>query len=182
MAHNPDWYLDGMKQDGQSITRDWQLLNQKLIDGVTIKQMSNVPTGYGHLCEVYRSDWKLDSGGVDQVFFSVLEPGSISGWHAHGKTTDRLFVALGRMLIVLYDARQSSPTHGQVNQFRLGTVRPALTVVPPGVWHGVQNIGSAASLLINVVDHAYEYEQPDHYRLPLDTEEIPYRFALGREG
>jgi dTDP-4-dehydrorhamnose 3,5-epimerase len=182
MTHKPDWYLDGMKQDGQSITRDWQLLNQKLIDGVAVKQVNNVPTGYGHLCEVYRADWQLDGGGVDQVFFSVLEPGGISGWHVHGKTIDRLFVAQGQMLIVLYDARQSSSTHGQVNQFRLGTVRPALVLVPPGVWHAVQNIGPAASLLINVVDHAYQYEQPDHYRLPLDSEEIPYRFSSGREG
>jgi dTDP-4-dehydrorhamnose 3,5-epimerase len=54
-----------------------------------------------------------------------------------------------------------------------------LVVVPPGVWHGVQNTGSVPGLLLNVVDRAYCYEEPDHWRLPADTANIPYRFAPG---
>ncbi len=172
-----DWKLNGMVQDEQSITRDWQMVNQELIDGVVVHEVKNVPTNYGHLTEIFRADWRLDEFGVDQVFQSVLEPGGISAWHAHAVTTDRLFVNHGRMKIVLYDAREDSPTHGKINQFRFGTVRPAMVVVPPKVWHGVQNINSQPSMLINAVDHAYRYEQPDHYRVPMDTPLIPYSFT-----
>lgn len=173
----PDnWHLQGMTKDVQSITRDWQLTRQQLIDGVRVQPVSNVPTGYGHLCEVLRMDWKLDPLGVDQVFFSVFHAGGVSGWHAHALTTDRLFVALGQMDIVLYDGRGESPTHREINRFRLGSVRPALVVVPPGIWHAVRNGGPQQSVLINIVDRAYQYEQPDHYRLPLNTDQIPFRF------
>jgi dTDP-4-dehydrorhamnose 3,5-epimerase len=180
MSIHRDWELDGMRRDSQGITRDWQFVNQRIIEGVRIKEVVSVMTGYGALTEVYRKDWVLDQGKVDQVFVSSLEPGGISGWHAHAETTDRLFVATGRMRIVLYDSRKNSPTFSAVNEFRFGAGRPGLVVIPPKVWHAVENISSAPVLLINAVDKAYCYESPDHYRLPLETDQIPYRIGQGR--
>jgi dTDP-4-dehydrorhamnose 3,5-epimerase len=89
---------------------------------------------------------------------------------------DRLFVSQGLLRIVLYDGRADSPTYERINEFRFGAVRPALLTIPPGVWHGVQNISSSPAVLLNLVDEAYRYEDPDHWRLPKDTEKIPYRF------
>ena len=175
------WQLEGMKQDEQSITQDWQLM-QRLIGEVVIQEVKNVPTNYGYLTEIFRIDWHLDQFGVDQVFQSVLEPGGISAWHAHAVTTDRLFVSHGQIRIVLYDSREDSPTFGVVNEFRFGTVRPAMVIVPAMVWHGIENISSKPSTIINVVDHAYNYEQPDHYRLPMDTPQIPYQFRMNDKG
>jgi dTDP-4-dehydrorhamnose 3,5-epimerase len=63
-----------------------------------------------------------------------------------------------------------------INHFRFGAMRPALVVVPPKVWHGVQNIGPSAALLINAVDKAYQYEGPDHWRLPADSADVPFKF------
>jgi len=51
-----------------------------------------------------------------------------------------------------------------------------LVIVPPGVWRAVGNLADHVSLLLNLVDQAYKYEDPDHYRLPIDTELIPYKF------
>lgn len=170
------WALPGMKKDSQSITHDWEMVNQTLIDGVQIKQIASVPTNYGHLTEVYRRDWQLNGEGVEQVFMSMLEPGGMSAWHVHAVTTDRIFVAHGQFRIVLFDSRKDSPTYGKVNEFLFGTVKPALLVIPPKVWHGVQNTASIRGTLINVVDSAYRYEAPDHFRLPVDTDQIPYRF------
>ena len=140
-----------------------------------------MPTNYGYLTEIFRMDWALDEFGVDQVFQGVLEPGGLSAWHAHAVTTDRLFISYGRIQISLYDAREDSPTFGELNHFRFGTVRPAMIIVPPMVWHGVKNISSGVSILVNVVDHAYEYELPDHYRLPADTDKIPYDIVTARK-
>jgi dTDP-4-dehydrorhamnose 3,5-epimerase len=106
----------------------------------------------------------------------VLEPGAISAWHAHAHTTDRLFVSHGLMRIILYDARIGSPTHGVLNQMRFGTIRPALVCVPPQIWHGVQNVSSGAAILLNIVDVAYSYSDPDHWRVPEDCSDIPFRF------
>ncbi len=168
--------LEGCTRDAQSITRDWQPL-QSLIDGVQVREMRNVAKDNGYLTEIWRDDWRLAPSTVAQVFQALIEPHGISAWHVHRRATDRLFANHGLLKIVLFDARAGSPTERRINVFRCGTIRPALIVVPPGVWHGVQNLSASPALLLNLPDRAYEYESPDHWRLPPDTDRIPYAFT-----
>jgi dTDP-4-dehydrorhamnose 3,5-epimerase len=171
--------MDGAAKDRQSITSDWLPLGTR-IEGVRVKEVKHVPKNNGVLTEVFRGDWKLDEGVVQQVFQTTISPGGLSAWHVHQHTTDRLFVCLGLLKIVLFDGRESSPSRGWIDELRFGTERPALVIVPPGVWHGVQNIGTVEGLLLNLVDRAYCYEDPDHWRLPADSPKIPYTFMTGR--
>lgn len=169
-------HLDNASKDIQSITSDW-LNVQDLINGVCVREVKNVcKRNGGVLTELFRQDWGIENTSVDQVFQNILEPGDISGWHVHQYTTDRIFVNWGRLRIVLFDARTTSPTHGKINEFYFAIDRPALLVVPPGIWHAVQNNTSSSSALINIVDKAYEYSKPDHWRLPINTPEIPFKF------
>lgn len=171
-----DGFIAGAKKDRQSVTADWQFL-VPVIDGVVTREVKHVIKGDGSwLTEVFRQDWLVDDLGIEQVFQNALQPGAVSGWHAHRFVTDRIFVNLGTLRIGLYDAREASATHGMTNQFTLGDHRPALIVIPPGVWHAVANPGNELSSLLNLVDRAYTYEDPDHWRLPIDTPLIPLRF------
>jgi len=166
----------GAQKDQQSVTSDWNSL-QDAIEGVRVREIKNLAKSGGDiLCEVFRRDWMLDDGDVDQVFQSVMNPGSTSARHVHHFTTDRLFASHGVLQIVLFDGRQNSATYGRINEFRFGAVRPALLIIPPGIFHGVRNISPEPALLLNLVNRAYQYEDPDHWRLPLDTDKIPYRF------
>ena len=167
------WRLGG-ERDAVSITADWAPVSSASIDGVEFREVRNVPTPYGHLTELYRRDWGFDPSTVGQVFQSVLLPGRMSAWHAHGETTDRLFVSAGAMLVALFDGRDGSPTRGQLVVTRLSILRPQLVIVPPRVWHGVKNVGAEPACLMNMVDIAYQYEGPDHYRLPPDSPAIPF--------
>jgi dTDP-4-dehydrorhamnose 3,5-epimerase len=170
-----DWSVEG-KQDPQLVRSDWTPPSGIAIADVATKAVSNVLTDNGVLTEIWRADWALDELGVAQVFQRVMAPGAISAWHAHRVTTDRLFCAIGRLKIVLYDGRCDSATHGMLSEHRLGAERPAIVLVPPGVWHGVHNIGEASAVLVNLVDAAYDYESPDHFRAPIDSIDIPYRW------
>ncbi|AUN95721.1 cupin domain-containing protein [Pseudazoarcus pumilus] len=180
--NDDNWLLPNATLDAQSITRDWQPADQTLIDGVSVKEVRPVLTGYGHLTEALRGEWLAENAAVDQIFFSTLQPGGLSAWHAHGETTDRLFVVNGQVRVVLYDARKGSPSYGLVNEFKLATVRPMLVVIPPRVWHGVHNYCGAPAILMNAVDRAYRYEGPDHWRVPPDSDAIPYTFPGHRAG
>jgi dTDP-4-dehydrorhamnose 3,5-epimerase len=167
--------LLGATKDEQSVTADWTVL-QEPIDGVQLIEVRNVIANSGLTTEVLRRDWFGGDVEIDQVFQVTLGPHGISAWHVHLDTTDRLFVNAGQVKIALYDSRSGSSTRGLVNEFRLGERRPGLVVIPPGVWHGVQNLLATESRVLNLVDVAYEYEDPDHWRLPADTAEIPYSF------
>jgi dTDP-4-dehydrorhamnose 3,5-epimerase len=172
----PPWLFPEALPREASVTADWTLNGQPLISGVVVKEVRPVLTGYGHLVEVWREDWELDQSAVRQVFQSVLAPGQVSAWHAHAVTTDRLYVNQGRMRVVLYDQRPESPTCGLLNQFLVGALRPALIVIPPQVWHGIANLDETPSSILNLVDEAYHYEQPDHWSLPQQSERIPFRW------
>jgi dTDP-4-dehydrorhamnose 3,5-epimerase len=176
-AAAPAFTLDATR-DRQSITKDWQPL-QSLIEGVETREVKNVLKDNGCLTEVWRADWMLPGEAVAQIFQVMLSPGAISAWHVHVGATDRLFGSNGNLKLVLYDARPDSPTHGRVNVIRCGSLRPMLIVVPPGVWHGVQNLGAEPALLLNLPDRAYRYDAPDHWRLPPDSPRIPYSFTAG---
>lgn len=170
------WLVGDAQKDAQTITARWTPSAMRLIHGVQIREVLNVPKQHGHLTEIFRTDWLDGDTNVDQVFQVVLDPGAVSAWHAHATTIDRLFVSSGLMRIVLYDAREGSPTFGALNEFRFGTIRPALVTVPPRVWHGVQNVAQTTSIVLNLVDRAYDYEDPDHWRVPNGTTEIPFVF------
>ena len=39
-----------------------------------------------------------------------------------------------------------------------------------------QNIGTTDALFVSMPTRAYQHDDPDVYRLPIDTDQIPYRF------
>lgn len=168
--------LRGARKDPQIITNNWAK-PMRLIDGLVAREVLHVPGNQGVLTEMFRPEWDAARSPVAQIFQIRLYPGTVSAWHCHAGATDRLFVSLGQAKIVCYDARKESATYGSINEFHVGEARPALVVVPPMVWHGVQALGETSALLVNAPSHGYYYEDPDHYRLPADTKEIPYRWS-----
>lgn len=175
----PSWQLPGAKPDAQSVTADWMPVRSATIHDVRILEARWVVKSNGRLAELFRADWFEGHIHVDQVFQVILNGHGISAWHVHGQTVDRLFIARGHARVVLYDARVESPSHRRVMELLLSEHRPQLIVVPPGVWHGVQNLDNAPAVIVNMPDKAYVYDGPDHWRLPQDTTEIPYRFTAG---
>jgi dTDP-4-dehydrorhamnose 3,5-epimerase len=102
--------------------------------------------------------------------------GYVKGWVVHLEQDDRLFFALGRARLVLYDGRQDSPTFKRLNRFESGDLNRALIRIPAGVYHAVRNVGAAEVFYYNMPTKPYRHENPDKFRLPLDNDIIPYKF------
>jgi dTDP-4-dehydrorhamnose 3,5-epimerase len=151
-------------------------LKLRLPQGTQLHEMPNIVTGNGITTEVYRPDWGLQPDAVRHIIHVRLHAFAISAWHRHLLQTDRIFVTDGSLRLVLFDGRQDSPTHGLVTELRLSRHRPTLVTVPPGIWHGLQNLAGEECGFINFFDRPYQYDDPDEWRLPLDTPEIPFRF------
>ena len=166
-------------KDGQLVDREWNVLEMP-IDGVTVTEIRHVPRDHGVITEMYRSEWDPTGLPVLQSYQSRLYPGAIGAWSCHARSIDRLFVSSGHIKAVLYDGRDDSPTRGVINEVHLGDHRPALVILPTGIWHGLQNLGTDDALVINFPTLPYQYEDPDHYRLPLDAAEIPYSWNVSR--
>ena len=165
--------LQGARKDPQLVTNEWQKVASQ-IDGVVVREVLHVLRDHGVVTENYRSEWDPTGLPVVHVYQSRLFPGAIGAWSCHEKSIDRLFVNQGHVKIVLYDGREESPTSKQLMELHVGDARPTFLVIPKGVWHGLQNLGTADALVLNYPTRAYDYEDPDHWRLPYDTEQIPY--------
>jgi dTDP-4-dehydrorhamnose 3,5-epimerase len=163
------------RKDRHHITADWELVGDR-IDGVAVREVKHVVTRNGLTTEVFRKDWGI-TPEVMHVVHVMLRPGVVSAWHKHEHQTDHVFVVGGMLRVVLYDDRDGSPTNGRVDVFNVSQARPTLLVIPPGVWHGVHNVWHEPSMFVNYFDREYRYEDPDEWRLPQDTDEIPYRFT-----
>ena len=163
------------KKDAQLVTPDWQSVRTP-IAGVSWREVKHVPGTQGVLTEIFRPEWDPSGMPIVQVYQIRLLAGAISAWHCHRHTADRIFVGQGLAVLALFDDRDDSPTRGLINEFHIGELRPTLVVIPAGIWHGLQNLGGGECVYMNLPCEPYNYADPDHYRLPADTSEIPYQW------
>ncbi len=148
-----------------------------MIEGVKVKKLRVIPDERGYLMEMLRSDWD-EYEKFGQVYVTAAYPGVVKAWHYHKSQTDHFVCVHGMAKVVLYDRRDDSPTYRQVNEFFIGERNPCLIKIPPLVVHGFKGIGQDVTLVVNVPTELYNYDEPDELRLPFDTAEIPYDWAL----
>jgi dTDP-4-dehydrorhamnose 3,5-epimerase len=148
-----------------------------VIEGVEIKQLTKHADERGALMELLRCDDAIFRK-FGQAYVSLNYPGVVRGWHYHKKQDDHIAVVKGMAKLALYDAREGSPSQGEVDEFFLGEQNNILVKIPMGVMHGYKTVGVEPSLLINFPTEPYDPQQPDEYRLPWDTDQIPYDWAI----
>jgi dTDP-4-dehydrorhamnose 3,5-epimerase len=90
-----------------------------MIEGVQVKQLRVIPDRRGRLMEVLRNDDAVFSR-FGQAYITTAYPGVVKAWHYHKVQEDNLAVVHGMVQIALYDAREESATHGEVNVFYAG--------------------------------------------------------------
>jgi dTDP-4-dehydrorhamnose 3,5-epimerase len=134
------------------------------------------PDERGTLCEIFNPAWDLSDEPLVFVYQVTIRPGQVKGFVLHKTYSDRLFFSIGTVKVVLYDDREGSPTRGMLNELHYSEHNRTVLVIPPGVWHAVQNVGSIDSMMINCPTKAYRHEDPDKWALPRDSELIPYSF------
>jgi dTDP-4-dehydrorhamnose 3,5-epimerase len=161
-------------KDAQTVTPDGESV-QELIDGVAVRHATTHADERGDLCEIWDERWGFTPQTVPYVYFVELRPGSVRGWIVHLEQDDRLFIASGSIKVALYDAREDSVSVGLVNTFFFGTHDRALVRIPPGVFHAVKNVGHTDAVFVNLPSRPYLHEDPDKYRIPSDSEAVPYR-------
>jgi dTDP-4-dehydrorhamnose 3,5-epimerase len=148
-----------------------------VIEGVEIKQLTKHADERGSLMELLRCDDAIFRK-FGQAYVSLNYPGVVRGWHYHKKQDDHVAVVKGMAKVALYDAREGSSTQGEVDEFFLGEQNNILLKIPVGVMHGYKTVGAEPSLLINFPSEPYDPQEPDEYRLPWDTDQIPYDWAI----
>jgi len=147
-----------------------------MIEGVQLRELKLIPDERGFLMEILRSDDPAFQR-FGQAYVTAAYPGVVKAWHYHERQTDYFCCLAGMAKVVLYDAREGSPTRGEVQEIVTGEQRRLLIVIPPLVYHGFKSIGEGTCLLLNIPTELYDYALPDEHRVDPHTSGVPYDWA-----
>ncbi len=90
-----------------------------MIDGVLIIPLKQIPDERGKVMHMLRcNDPHFEKFG--EIYFSVVYPRVIKGWHLHKKMTLNYAVITGMIKLVLYDERENSPTKEELMELSVG--------------------------------------------------------------
>ncbi len=136
------------------------------INGVLIESLSPHSDERGLLCELWRKDDPPALPHPAMAYLSMTRPGQARGPHEHRYQTDLFaFCGPGTVQVTLWDAREHSPSVGVRMSLSVGEDHPVRMLVPPGVVHGYQNLGTKDALVVNMPDCLYKGE---HKTEPVD--------------
>jgi dTDP-4-dehydrorhamnose 3,5-epimerase len=146
-----------------------------LIDGVVVKPLRRIPDERGFIMHMLRRD-DPDFEDFGEIYFSSVYPGAIKAWHLHKEMTLNYAVVVGMIKLVLYDDRNDSPTHGELQELYIGRENYQLVKVPPFVWNGFKGYGDEMSILANCATLPHDPEEIVRMS-PFDPA-IPYDWDL----
>ena len=155
----------------------------QLIAGVEIGPMTQFPDDRGCFAELFRfgepglaRDFDPAKGSRIQVSFTISYPGVIKAVHYHFEQTDLWAPLSGMLQVILYDLRESSPTCGKLNTLFVGSMRPWILRIPPGVGHGYKVVGTDPGMLIYATDRTHNPQ--DEGRIAYDDPGINYDWVI----
>jgi dTDP-4-dehydrorhamnose 3,5-epimerase len=146
-----------------------------MIKGVEIYPLRQIPDERGKIMHMLRStDKHFEKFG--EIYFSVVNPGVIKGWHLHKKMILNYAVVAGMIKLALYDDRKNSSTRGQVQEIFIGEDNYCLVKIPAGVWNGFKGIGAKPAIVANCA--TIPHDPGEIIRLDPLNNEIPYSWDL----
>ena len=142
-----------------------------MIEGIKITPLKQIEDERGKVMHMLRNDSK-DFTKFGEFYFSTVHPNKVKGWHLHSKMTLNYAVVLGKIKLVLYDARSNSKTKGEVQEFFLSQKNYKLVSVPPLIWNGFMGIGKETAIVANCAD--LPYDETEIKRKSAFDKDIPY--------
>lgn len=144
-----------------------------MIHGVLIHPLRKIVDARGRVMHMLKStDPHFEKFG--EIYFSTAYPGIIKGWHVHKVMTINYAVVSGSIQLVLYDAREDSPTRGEVQEIAVGDHNYVLVKVPPGVVNGFRGLGTAEAIVANCAN--IPHDPTEIVRIDPFSPEIPYQW------
>ena len=146
-----------------------------MIDGVQVNPLRQILDERGKVMHMLRrdSDWFTEFG---EIYFSTVEPSAVKAWHIHKKMILNYAVPIGKIKLVLYDDRDSSPTKGEIQEIFLGPDDYNLVVIPPLIWNGFKGVGNITSLVANCASIPHDPAEIDRVEPHKNT--IPYDWKI----
>lgn len=147
------------------------------IDGVVVRDLRKYNDERGWLTELFRHDELTAEFYPTMAYISATKPGVTRGPHEHVDQADLFcFIGPSNFKIRMWDNRADSRTLNRVMTLVVGIDDPKSILVPAGVVHAYQNLGSDPGIVFNCPNRLYagagKCEPVDEIRHEDDPETI----------
>jgi dTDP-4-dehydrorhamnose 3,5-epimerase len=146
-----------------------------MITNVQIHPLRKIADERGMIMHMLRCDDPFFEE-FGEIYFSIVYPGVIKGWHKHSVMTLNYAVVQGTIKLVLFDDRADSPTSGELMEIFLGDANYSLVKIPPGVWNGFKGVGIKEAIVANCA--SIPHDPQEIVRLDPFNNHIPYNWDL----
>jgi len=146
-----------------------------MIFGIKINKKKQFIDERGKIMRMLRTDDEefLKFG---EIYFSYTYPGAIKAWHRHKVMTLNYAAVFGKIKLVLFDDRKSSPTFNQIQEIYLSDEDYFTVTIPPMIWNGFKAIENQPAIIANCSDQVHgedEIERKDY-----DDSSISYDWEI----
>ena len=146
-----------------------------MINGAVVKPLRRIPDERGFIMHMLRAD-DPDFEKFGEIYFTVIYPGVVKGWHCHTRQVNNYAVVSGAVKVVLYDMRDDSPTRGELMEIFAGDQNYVFVKIPIGVASGIKGVGCMPAIIANC---ATEMHDPtEDIRIDPFDNDIPYDWDL----
>jgi dTDP-4-dehydrorhamnose 3,5-epimerase len=136
---------------------------QKAIDTIKVKPLVVHTDLRGRLYECWRSD--SDAPPVEQVIVTTLRPGVVKGWHKHQFQFDQVICIQGEIQVAWWIEEAGLDRPFELDWTPLSSYDMNKVIIPPGYWHGFQNLGTKEAFVLEMVSELYDKDNPDDERM-----------------
>jgi dTDP-4-dehydrorhamnose 3,5-epimerase len=145
-----------------------------MIEGVVITPLRQIEDRRGKVMHMLRRDSPIFTE-FGEIYFSTANPGAVKGWNRHRRMCLNYAVPHGRILLVLFDERASSPTTGVVQELTVGDGNYSLITIPPMIWTSFKGVSNVPALVANCATLPHDPEEAE--QRALDDPSMPYRWT-----
>lgn len=137
-----------------------------MIAGVKIKQLHDLMNDQGGVQHMLRADDPEFFCGFGEIYFSIINPAVIKGWHTHHVQVSVLSCVSGRVQLAVH-------RDGETAGIDLGDGQRKLVLIPPGVTYGWKNLGETPAIIANCASRPHD--PAESTKMPLES--IPFRWS-----
>lgn len=148
-----------------------------MIEGILVEPRKVFFSEKGDVMRMVRCDEPFFAQ-FGEVYFSFVQPGFIKGWKKHLKQTQHFAVPVGKIRLVLYDDRTSSPTKGQIQEIEMGRSQYHLVRLPPQVWYAFSAVGAQEAMIVNCTDMPHDRDET--MSRDINDKNIPFEWDLAK--
>lgn len=148
-----------------------------MIEGLVVHELKQIGDERGKVMHMLRADSPLFTR-FGEIYFSVVNSGTVKAWKKHLKMTQHFAVPVGRIRLVVYDDRASSSSRGRVEVLDIGEGNYCLVRIPPLLWYGFKGISPAPAMIANCTDLTHDPEEVE--RIDAFAPAVPYDWKADR--